>query len=180
MLRIKIPAIELYDENKEEFVEIANQDLVLEHSLFSVSRWESRWKKPFFSNEKKTEEESVDYVRCMALNEVDPLVYKNLPASIFPVIDDYIDDPMTATTFNSPKRTRKKNGSVITSEILYYWMASLNIPFECDRWHLNRLLALIQVGIIKNSPPAKMGKAEVAQMYSSLNQARRAKLGTTG
>ncbi len=177
MLTIIIPETELYDEIKNEFKIVKEQKLVLEHSLVSLSKWESKWHKPFLSKDDKTYEETIDYIRCMTVNSVDPIVYECLPSSVIQRVNSYISDPMTATTINEQK---KPNREVITAEIIYYWMVALQIPFECQKWHLNRLLTLINVCNIKNKPPKKMSSREVMSRNASLNAARRKALHTRG
>ena len=177
MLTIIIPETELYDEIKNEFKIVKEQKLVLEHSLVSLSKWESKWHKPFLSKEDKTHAETIDYIRCMTVNSVDPAVYDCMPISAINAVNAYISDPMTATTINEP---RKPNHEIITSEIIYYWMVALQIPFECQKWHLNRLLTLINVCNIKNKPPKKMSSREVMSRNASLNAARRKALHTRG
>lgn len=181
MLRINIPAgEEQWDEVNEIFIYPKGQTLQLEHSLVSLSKWESKWCKPFLSKKEKTFEENLDYVRCMTLTQnVDPEVYSYLTSSNIDVINQYIDAPMTATTFREEK-TGKPNREQVTAEIIYYWMIALNIPFECQKWHLNRLLTLIRVCDIKNSPPKKMGKREIFKRNSALNAARKKQLNTRG
>lgn len=178
MLTVIIPETELYDEVLNEFTFVKEQKLVLEHSLVSVSKWESKWHKPFFDNKKeKTYEETLDYIRCMSINPIDPMIFKCINPSIIKKVNDYIDDPMTATTIKSQKRG---SNEIITAEIIYYWMVALNIPFECQKWHLNRLLTLINVCSIKNKPPKKMSPREVMSRNASLNAARRKALHTRG
>lgn len=180
MLQVTIPEFEIYDSNTSTFSVINTQKLNLEHSLVSVSKWESKWKKPFISKDPKTQEESIDYVRCMTINKnVNPLIYYYIPKDVFKQIEDYIDDPMTATWINSRDK-RRPNNQIITSEIIYYWMVSYRIPFECQKWHLNRLLMLIQVCDEKNKPEKKMSKGEILRRNSALNAARRAKLHSKG
>lgn len=180
MLEITIPEKEYYDSEKECFIYRKAQKIVLEHSLVSLSKWESKWKRSFLNSKSFTNEESLDYVRCMTLTQnVDPETYKWITSDIMKQISDYINDPMTATTF-SDNRNDKPNREIITAEIIYYDMTALNIPFECQKWHLNRLLTLIKVCNIKQQPPKKMGKRELAQRNHSLNAARRARLGTKG
>jgi hypothetical protein len=179
MLRITIPSIELFDEKNNEFLEIKQTDLQLEHSLVSLSKWESKWKKPFLSKETRTIEETIDYIRCMTITQnVDPLVYRAITPDIIDQINRYISDPMTATTIREDKRPF--NRDIITAEIIYYWMITLNIPFECQKWHLNRLLTLINVCSIKNSPQKKMSKREIMSRNASLNAARKRALSTRG
>jgi hypothetical protein len=172
MLKITIPAIELYDELSEEFISSKEQSLQMEHSLVSISKWESKWKKPFLSKGEKTVEETMDYIRCMTITQnVDDNVYNFISNDNIKKVKEYIDSEMTATTFSNDKKNI--NREIITSEIIYYWMIALNIPFECQKWHLNRLLTLINVCNIKNNPPKKMGKKELARRNTSLNAARK-------
>jgi hypothetical protein len=172
MLRIVIPSDELYDEIKEEFIAFKEQVLQLEHSLISLSKWESKWHKPFLSKETKSFEESMDYIRCMTLTQnVDPTIYSFISKDIMTQVTEYIESPMTATTFS--KSNGARNREIITAEIIYYWMLAFNIPFECQKWHLDRLLTLINVCNIKNQPPKKMSKRELMSRNSSLNAARR-------
>ena len=154
--------------------------MVLEHSLLSISKWEAKWHKPYLAQNNKTQEETLDYVRCMCLNhDVDPTVFYGIDRKTFQDIADYIANPMTATTFSN--RDKKKSREIITNELIYFWMTSFNIPFDpCQKWHLNRLLTLIEVASIKNQPPKKMGKREAAQQRAALNAQRRAKYNTRG
>ena len=180
MLHVTIPAIEFFDNSKNEFIEFKEQRLQLEHSLVSLAKWESKWKKPFLGKDPKTAEETIDYIRCMTITQnVDPEVYQRIPNSCIEEIKNYIDDSMTATWF-SEKNRPKNSSKVITAEIVYYWMIALNIPFECQKWHLNRLLTLIRVCDIENSPKKKMGKRDLASRNRSLNAARKKRLGTHG
>lgn len=180
MLYITIPAIELYDEEKEEFVNRKAQTLQLEHSLVSLSKWESKWRKAFLSNNNKTDEEILDYVKCMTLTQnVDPETYKYLTPENIKQINEYIGAPMTATCF-SEEKGGKSNREIVTAELVYYWMIALNIPFECQKWHLNRLLTLIRVCNIKNAPPKKRSKRDIMSRNAALNAARRKQLNTRG
>ncbi len=180
MLTITIPPADYFDERKGEFVSIKATTLQLEHSLISVSKWESKWLKPFHSKTPKTTEECIDYVRCMTITQnVPPVVYRFLTQQNFNDINAYIESPMCATTF-SEQENKQFNRDIITAEIIYYWMVALNIPFACEKWHLNKLIALIRVCNIKNSPPKKMSKREIAERNRMLNEARRKKLNTRG
>ena len=180
MLRITIPAIELWDENKEEFINTKEQTLQLEHSLVSLSKWESKWNKPFLSKDTKTEEEELDYIKCMTITQnVDPNVYKFIPLNVREEIKEYINAPMSATWFSEDKNT-KSSSEQITSELIYYWMVAQNIPFECEKWHLNRLITLIKICNIKSQPPKKMGKKAIMSRNTALNAARRKQLNTKG
>ena len=180
MLKITIPATELWDENKEEFINTKEQTLQLEHSLVSLSKWESKWNKPFLSKDTKTEEEELDYIKCMTITQnVDPNVYKFIPLNVREEIKEYINAPMSATWFSEDKNT-KSSSEQITSELIYYWMVAQNIPFECEKWHLNRLITLIKICNIKSQPPKKMGKKAIMSRNAALNAARRKQLNTKG
>lgn len=183
MLEITIPPFELFDEETGEFTTSKGQTLQLEHSLVSLSKWESKWCKSFFDMKPKTEEESLDYVRCMTLTQhVKPEVYAGLTKKNVDDIYNYISAPMTATTFSEDAKNVKGkiNGELITSELVYYWMIALNIPFECRKWHLNRLVTLIRICNIKNQPPKKMSKKEIWSQNAALNAARRKQHNTKG
>ena len=180
MLRIEVPLTnENWDDEKEEFIEPECQTLQLEHSLVSLSKWESKWCKPFASSN-KTDEEILDYIKCMTITEnVDPDIYDHLSEDNVKAVKDYIDNPMTATTFG---KDNKSQGSreIITSELIYYWMIASNIPFECQNWHLNRLLTLIRVCSVKSSPPKKLSKREIMSRNTALNAARKRQMNTKG
>lgn len=179
MLKITIPGKEMFNEKTQEFFETKSYTIQLEHSLVSVSKWESKWNKPFLGKQDKTVEETIDYIRCMTITQnIDPIIYNGLTDKNIRDINKYIDAPMTATTFSNGKG--KLNNDIITSELIYYWMTSLSIPMECQRWHLNRLITLIRVCNAKNEPPKKMSKRELMQRNASLNAARRAQFNTTG
>lgn len=180
MLHITIPAAEQFDEDKQEFIVTKEQTLCLEHSLVSLSKWESKWGKPFLSKEIKTFEETADYVRCMTITQnVDPNVYNFMTNGNIEEVNKYIAAPMTATWFAEDKGG-KSNRETITSELIYYWMISLNIPFECQKWHLNRLLTLVRVCNTKNQPPKKMSQRDVMSRNAALNAARRKQLNSRG
>lgn len=175
MLRITVLEDEQWDERKQEFVYKKGQTLQLEHSLISLSKWESKWCKPFLSRQEKTLEETLDYIKCMTLTQnVDPDVYNYLTTDNIKQINQYIDAPMTATTI-SEKATGRANREQVTAELIYYWMIALNIPFECQKWHLNRLLTLIRVCNIKNQPPKKRSKKDLLKHHAAVNAARRKK-----
>jgi hypothetical protein len=179
MLKIVIPASEAFDEESEEFITFKGQTIQLEHSLVSISKWESKWHKPFLSKGEKTLEETSDYIRCMTITQnVDPSIYKFITNENIKKIEEYIDESMTATTFNNPKQSINKN--IITAEIIYYWMITFNIPFECQKWHLNKLLTLINVCSAKSQPPGKMNKKEIMSRNAALNATRRQAMGTKG
>lgn len=180
MLTIIVPETELYDEQKNEFIQIKEQTLVLEHSLVSIAKWESKWKKSYFASKNKTYEETVDYIKCMTITKnVNPLIYKSLNRKALESIERYINDPMTATYF-SEKDNRPAGPSIITAEIVYYWMISLGVPMECQKWHFNRLIALIKVCNIKNNPGKRMSSREILTRNQALNEERRRKYNTRG
>lgn len=179
MLQITIPDGELFDDVSQRIIRVKGRELQLEHSLVSISKWESKWKKPFLGPKPKTRAETIDYIRCMTITQnVDPLVYQCVSNANIMRVNEYIDDPMSATTFK--KKPSKGGSSAITSEIIYYWMISLEIPMECQKWHLNRLLTLIRVCDEKSQPGKKMSKKDVMAQYRSLNAARRRSSGTRG
>lgn len=169
-----------WDEQKQEFVEPKVQVLQLEHSLVSLRKWESKWCKSFLSKKEKTVEETIDYIKCMTLTQnVNPEVYNHLTKRHIEQINDYISAPMTATYFVEEK-TPGQRQDVVTAELIYYWMIALQIPFECQKWHLNQLMSLIKVCNIKNAPPKKMSKQAMASRNAALNEARRKQWGTKG
>ena len=181
MLRIDVPLeAEMWDNDKQEFVLPPVKTLELEHSLVSLSAWESKWCKPFLVKDKRTPEEFLDYIKCMTLTpDVEPEVYDKLTRENINDIRAYIDAPMTATSF-SDNRHGGGSGGVVTSEIIYYWMVTLGIPSEYQTWHLNRLMTLIQVCNIKNQPAKNMSKREIASRYAAINAARRQKHNSRG
>ena len=182
MLRIKIARREQFNEETNEFFYYPDKDieLQLEHSLLSISKWESKWHKPFLSNkESMTNEELLDYIRCMSLSSLsDPNVLQCLTTEDIEKIASYIGDPMTDTTFRESEK--KRSLEIITSEIIYYWMVSYQIPFECQKWHLNRLITLIRVCSEKNQPKKKMKTGDIIARNRALNKARRAQLNSKG
>lgn len=179
MLWITVPAAEVWDEKSMEFFTTKEQKLQLENSLVSISKWEAKWQKSFFSREPKTLEETIDYIKCMTITQnVDPNVYRMLSNQNIKDIQEYIEAPMTATTFS--ERSRAGGRETVTSELIYYWMVALNIPFECQKWHINRLLTLIRICNIKNQPDRKRSRREIINQNAALNAARRKKFNTKG
>lgn len=181
MLTIEVPiSPEGWDEKKQEFVDPKTQTLQLEHSLVSLSKWESKWKKSFCSSKDITNDEMLDYIKCMTITKnVDPDVYNHLTQANIKQVRDYIDDPMTATTF--PKEQGSgRNREIITSELIYYWMIASQIPLDCEKWHLNRLIALIRVCSIKNTPPKKRSRRDIMSRNAALNASRRQQMNTKG
>ena len=183
MLSINVTIVpEMWDEDNELFIEEQTVTLELEHSLVSLSKWESKWKRSFMSSKQEmTAEETIDYIKFMTITpNVDSDVYEKLSVDNVTEINNYIADNQTATTF-SDKGGKKRNNEIITSEIIYYWMTSLGIPFDpCETWHLSRLIALIRVCSIKNAPTKKKSARELSNQYAALNAARRQQLNSKG
>lgn len=198
MLKIHIPAVEDYwDEAREEFITIKAYDLYLEHSLVSVAEWEAKWHKPFLGDSPKTNEELIDYIRCMVrkrnVDEIDERIFAFIPDDEMTRIQNYIEDDHTATYFRPDPKEQftqgRKKKEVLTAEVLYYYMFALNIPMECQKWHLGRLQTLIKVCNEKNkeADPKNKNKrlttkeqSQLAKSYHELNAKRRAALGTKG
>lgn len=181
MLEIHIPKTELFDEEKNQFVEIHPTVLRLEHSLVSISKWESKWKIPFLVNQpEKTREQSLDYIRFMTINQnVPENVYLALTPQHLKEINEYMSESRTATTFSKP--SGPPNRQVLTSELIYFFIAQYNLPIEAQKWHISRLLTLIRIASIKNSAETrKMSRSEILSRNAQLNAARRSKFNTKG
>jgi hypothetical protein len=180
MLTIVVLGVEMFDEESQEFVTKDDVTLELEHSLVSLSKWESKHEKPFLGKEEKTTEEIIDYIKCMMLTpDVPDQVVSKFSEKNFVEIQEYIEAKMTATWFNDIPGAPKSR-DVITAELIYYWMVTFQIPFECEHWHLNRLFTLIRICNVKQSKPEKMSRAEIAARNRELNAQRRKQLGTSG
>ena len=183
MLQLTIGVSELFDETTSQFIQTEGTTIELEHSLVSLSKWESKFEKPFLVKDKKEANEILEYIKMMTLTpNVNPEIYDQLTSSQYQQIDDYINAKMTATWFNEDKGPGRKGPAreTITSELVYYWMVALTIPFECQNWHLNRLITLIRVCNIKNQPPKKMRRGDIASRNRELNAMRKAQMGTNG
>lgn len=183
MLTLNIPSSEWFDENRMEFYKVEPCALQLEHSLISLSKWESKWKKPYLNPSSPiTRDEFLDYVRCMTISRnVNPLVYESLSPELIATIQDYINDKMTATWFSKDQKEKGiTRGRIVTSELIYYWMIAQNIPAEYQKWHLNRLLTLIEVCNAENSPKGKMPTEEILRRNKELNDQRRRAMHTNG
>jgi len=182
MLQLIIPiAPEGWDEANEMFIEAQSVTLDLEHSLSSISKWESKWCKSFLAAKELTVEETKDYIKCMTLTpDVDPVVWSHITQDHINQVTNYIAAPMTATTVKEDKSTKKNSGEIVTAELIYYWMIASNIPFECDKWHLNKLIMLIRVCSAKNAPSKKMSRKEQFAQQRALNAARRKKHNSRG
>ena len=180
MLTIVVPGVEMYDEQNEEFVTRDDMTLDLEHSLVSLSKWESIYEKPFLDTKQKTTEEVLEYIKLMTLTpNVSDDVYTKLSEENVLAINKYLEAKMTATWFSEAPGAPKSR-DIITAELIYYWMITFQIPFECENWHLNRLFTLIRVCNIKQAKPKKMSRSEIAARNRELNAQRRKQLGTTG
>jgi len=184
MLTILIPKKQMWNTQDEVFTYTKEYTLSLEHSLVSISKWEAKWHIPFISDEKKTQIQTVDYIKCMTLTQnVDDDAYDMLTKENLECVNEYIQNKMTATWFSEPP---KKPGlspkkEVVTSELIYYWMVALEIPFECQKWQLNRLLTLIKVCNAKaKATNKKQNKKETLANNAELNAARRKALNTSG
>jgi hypothetical protein len=180
MLRLIIEGDEFFNDETQEFESFNDVVIDLEHSLISLSKWESKYQKSFLSSKDKTREEIFGYLQAMIISpNVDPDVLYRCTQRHLDAIQAYIDSPESATTFGFVSE-RRGPGEVITSELIYYWMVAFNIPFEAENWHLNRLFALIRICGIKNSPPEQMSQREMAEQRAKLNEQRKKELGTTG
>lgn len=181
MLSINIPETELFDEETDSFIKIKAQSLNLEHSLISVSKWETIHCKPFLTKNKKTPDEVRDYIRCMIINapKGQDVVKAFTPKEINEVID-YINKKKTATTVTFFSKKTKASNETITSELIYYWMFSAGISIECEKWPLDRLFALIKIFSAKNAPKQKGVNHEYNKMQHDLNAQRRAALHSKG
>lgn len=180
MLHLELQEREFYDELTSTFFITKKESLQLEHSLVSLSKWESKWCKPFLNKEHKTVEETIDYIKCMTITQnVKDSVYDSFTTETFNQIEKYINAPMTATWFSDQHKT-SRNHETVTAELIYFWMISYNIPIECQKWHLNRLLTLIRVCNLKNQSPKKQNRKEMLASRHMLNQARKNQLQTKG
>ena len=180
MLTIRIAGQEFYDETTGEFSTVDNVVLELEHSLVSLSKWESKYQTPFLSDKEKTTESVFDYIKTMVVTPgIDTDILYRCSKDDLVRIQEYIDSSQSATTFGEMP-SRRGRGEVITAELIYYWMVAFNIPFECQYWHLNRLFSLVRICNIKNNPPKKMSRHEVAMRNRELNAQRRSEIGTNG
>ena len=180
MLKIIVPGEEYFNEIKEEFETVGDVELELEHSLISLSKWESKHQKPFLANSPKTPTEILSYIEAMVLTpNFSEDLFQRFTNIQYSQINAYIESKESATTFGDMPE-RRGRGETITSELIYYWMVAFNIPFECERWHLNRLFALIRICNLKNSKPKKMSRSELAARNRELNAKRRAQYDTRG
>ena len=182
MLTLIIEEDEFFDEANSSFVKMDKIVLELEHSLVSLSKWESRFCKPFLGNGEKTREETIAYIECMVLSGNFSMdIYNRLKPSHLDQINEYISSEQSATTFVDLQGSKAgSRNMIITSELIYYWMVSYTVPFECENWHLNRLFALLRICNVKSGNQKKMSKNEIATRNRELNAQRKAQLNTTG
>lgn len=182
MLAITVPAVDYYDESSQTFLEKKSVTLRLEHSLFSISKWESIWETPFLVDKEKTRGQTLSYIYCMSLDEVDPEVFNRLTTENLKSINEYINSKRTATWFSQApgSATPKRSQEVITSELIYYYMVAFQIPFECQYWHIERLFTLIKICNEKQTPPKKMSRREILARNRQLNAQRKSQLNTRG
>lgn len=181
MLKVLVPVQEMFDDENNRFV-YKTFSLEMEHSLISLSKWESKFEKPFLSEDEKTPEETLAYFKMMTLTpDVPDEVFDNLTQDNINQIKDYIQAKMTATWFREEKNQRSpRRKQAVTSELIYYWLVSLQIPFEVENWHLERLMTLIKVCNEQNKQPKKMSKRELMNKNRALNEQRRKQYGTKG
>lgn len=174
VLDLYVPGKEFWNSELQEFIYTKDITLHLKHSLVSLTRWEQHYKRRFLDDGPKNEEEYRFYIQCMTLNkDVDPLVYTVLQEDDMKKVTDYLHDSMTATTL--PKQNNNRtNSEKLSSELIYYYMSALNIPFECEKWFLNNLIILISIASIKNNPQEKKSKPSWNSIRA-LNAARNAK-----
>lgn len=180
MLELVIKPPELWDERNEEFINLEPVTIQVEHSLESLAAWESKWHKPFLGQDERSKEETIDYIKCMTLTpNVDPKIYDYLDNTAIKSVSKYIEDSMTATWFTN-RKLPPASSEQVTAEIIYYWMIAFNVPFECAKWHLNRLLTLIRVCEAKSRKAEKIPRNEQLRSQTALNKARRQKYKTRG
>ena len=174
VLDLYVPGKEFWNSELQEFIYTKDITLHLKHSLVSLTRWEQHYKRRFLDDGPKNEEEYRFYIQCMTLNkDVDPLVYTVLQEDDIKKVTDYLHDSMTATTLPKQNNNRS-NSEKLSSELIYYYMSALNIPFECEKWFLNNLIILISIASIKNNPQQKKSKPSWSSIRA-LNAARNAK-----
>jgi len=180
MLKLIISGEEHFNDDTEEFLTVGDIELELEHSLLSISKWESKTEKCFLGDEPQTNEELLFYFECMILTPGDHTntISMMSEANILE-INDYVNSKQTATTFGEMPERRGRE-ETISAELIYYWMVAFTIPFECESWHLNRLFALIRICNIKNAKPKKMSRHEVASRNRDINAQRKAQMNTSG
>lgn len=183
MLRLLIEGRELFNDKTQEFITSEPIVLELEHSLISLSKWESKHHRPFLGAGEKTAEEIKSYIDCMIISDEQPENYHDqMTQKEYDAVNDYIGSPQSGTTFHNLAKTAGGNrGETISAELIYYWLTAFQIPFQpAENWHLNRLFNLLRIASLKNTKQKPMPKAEQAAMNRSLNERRLAELKTKG
>ena len=170
---------ELYNSATQEFIQVKAKTVYLEHSLVSIQKWEQKWHIPFLKDTPKTREQEQDYIRCMSmsgpLSDVDLMRFRQ---SDLIRINDYIQDPMTATTFNN--KNARHSRRILTAEVIYAQMIHYGVPFECKKWHLNSLMTLLRACYEEEAPKKKMGKKDLYSRYNQIEAANRKRYGFRG
>lgn len=182
MLQITVPKTEIFNENTNQFLWIPETTIQMEHSLVSLSKWEEKHHKAYLDPKlQHSATEILDYFKCMTITKnVKDSVFLALSQRNIEEISSYINDPMTATTFNEMATTKKHSSKFITSEYLYFCMFSLGVPIECEKWHINRLMTLLKIFEEENKPQKKRSEAETLNYYAKLNAERKRKWHTKG
>lgn len=186
-----IPRREYFNNLTQEFIIIEEKrvppiHLQLEHSLMSIAKWESKWHEPFLGREDMNGEKLLDYIRCMTINsQKDSGIYSLLPEDTVLEIIEYIHDPSSAWEIN-PKKKGRKSRKATTAELIYYNMIQLGIPMECEKWHFNRLMALMDFCDCQGGShpgggsPQKRSQREIMEMYRAMNERNRKKYNSKG
>lgn len=180
MLEIYVEGETFWNEELQEFYDMAPKTFHFEYSLAAISKWEMKWHIPYLTEDTKTQEQVRDFIRCMCLDEEPPdeLHLAILSTRYAEEFNAYTKDPMTATTIKSvDKFPSHSRNNIQTNELIYHLMTVNNIPFECDKWHFNRLMTLIRVCNEQNGEKKPMTKRETLEYQAALNKARRAKKG---
>lgn len=178
MLELEVSG-EFYNEKSNQFHDLKPRKIRFEHSLLSLSEWESKWRVPFLKDDEKSDKQAIDYIRMMALDPINEDELRIVVADHMEEIIHYISESHTATTISSFSESVDRRSAlhkqVWTSELIYFYMFSFGIPKECETWNLSRLMALIEIFSIKNSPSKKMSRRKTADMYRQINEQRRMK-----
>ena len=185
VLDLSIPGQEYWDEDKCEFIYTKDTILHLKHSLISLTRWEQKYKRRFLDQGPDKPDEILYYIKCMTMNRepIDDLVYQSISENDYEKVKAYIKDPMSCTTVPKKKKKTDEEPEPLSSELIYYYMTALQIPFDCEKWHLNNLLKLIELASYKNDPKDNKNKrssAEIMRDYARINKANRARFHTKG
>lgn len=153
--------------------------LQFEHSLRSLSKWESKNKIAFLAGREKTPAQMVDYYRCMLLSPEDPDLVYLLDPSQMEELTNYINENQTASSVPNEGPTQY-NPETTTSELVYFWMTALKINWEAQDWHFSRLMMLVQITSYKQQPPKKRNPREVLSDMRRENERRKKLFNTSG